>query len=171
MQKEIADAIWEDVKRLDEVNFQLGDVLDVKASIILVVITLLGALSTSILLLPNLSATIKLVQVIAVVGIVLAVVFSIIALWPRDFKIPPTPESWVSHINKLKEEHKDCTDAAALILQKFHEARMRVAMKRITSNKAIAEKKAKLNDLSFYATAGAILMELITLGWLVRWRL
>ncbi len=33
MQKEIEDAVREDADKLDEIYFQLGDVLDVKASI------------------------------------------------------------------------------------------------------------------------------------------
>jgi hypothetical protein len=45
MKKEIEIALTEEQKRLDELFFQLGDVLDVKASIVLVAVSFLGAIS------------------------------------------------------------------------------------------------------------------------------
>ena len=47
--RQIVEVLRDDTEKLDELYFQLGDVLDVKASIILVLVTLLGAVSGQVL--------------------------------------------------------------------------------------------------------------------------
>lgn len=49
VRRDIADSITEDARRLDEISYQVGDVLDVRASIILVALTFFRGLSGGIL--------------------------------------------------------------------------------------------------------------------------
>jgi hypothetical protein len=161
MQKEILDAIWEEMKRLDEINFQAGDVLDVKASIILVVLTLLGGLSTTVLSLQNTPETAKILQVFAVCGISIAVIYTLLALRPCNFQIPSKPGTWEDYIEKLSKEHNGHSE---VVLREFNATRKRVYVKRIGTNKKIAEKKAAFNDRAFYTTASVICIDLVTLG-------
>jgi hypothetical protein len=172
MLESISKAIEDDVEKLDSIYLQTGDALDAKASFVLVIITLSAAFSGQILILKDLPSTIKVIQVLAVAAMVLGVAFSIAALWPADFKIPPKPEDWENFVitfeaekeAELKTEHKELSNAD--VLQAFKASRRRVAANRIGANKEILERKSKFNNRAFYSTAATIAAQAATLVWL-----
>src|SRR5215469_16513274 len=104
MHVKIAEALEKDVEKLDEIHFGTGDALDAKASFVLVVLTLLAALSGQVVILHDLTRTIKTLQVLAILSIIVGVVMSILALWPRRFDIPPGHQVWNKFLTDLKEE-------------------------------------------------------------------
>src|ERR1700721_4632100 len=69
MDEKLVDFLWEEITRLDEAIVDLGDALDVKASIVLVLATLLGAISGPILALHDLPDWVKVAQAIAVAAL------------------------------------------------------------------------------------------------------
>src|SRR5208283_5698479 len=96
--KEIKDAIVEQSKRLDETYWALGDVLDVKASIVLVAVTFLGALSGQILAIDCLPPHIKVVQVFSVLLLVAVGILVLRCLWLKEFELPPKPEQTIKWV-------------------------------------------------------------------------
>jgi hypothetical protein len=160
-----ADSIRELTKRVDELNYAVGDTLDVKSSIILVVITLLGTVSGGIVATANLPATIKLVQSAAVLALVVAGVLTLIALWPREFSIPPRPERHWDYLNGLEQYYAGEPHAEQRVVADFDAELERLARERIICNNQLASKKTKLNSGAFYATAVAVTLELVSLSW------
>lgn len=92
--RQIVEVLRGDTEKLDELYFQLGDVLDVKASIILVLVTLLGAVSGQVLALHGLSPALKFLQVISVLSLGFAVILTILALRISRFYASPLPSDW-----------------------------------------------------------------------------
>lgn len=168
MDEKLADILWEDVARLDEAIVDLGDALDVKASIVLVLATLLGAISGPILLLHDLPPWVKLAQAIAVAALGFTVLAALVALWPGDFSMPPKVEDWEAFITESAADHKDDADGLALVETELRESRVRVAKRRIAANKRITDRKAQYNGFAFYTSGVAILMDVATLIWLAR---
>ncbi len=171
MQKTLADHIAEEAKRLDEITYQAGDVLDVKASIVLLVITFLGTLSGQIISVPDLSPTIKVIQVVAVAALCSSGLLTLCALWPRDFGIPRDPKKLTTYVNSLFEYFGDKPNPEELVLQQYEVVRNQSVVDRISTNTYFARSKARLNKLAFYAVAVSLLAELISLLWLALWHL
>jgi hypothetical protein len=170
MHEKIEQALWEDISHIDETIFSLADALDVKASILLVLTTFLGAVAASILVLPNLPAWVKLAQAVAVAALTLTVVCCLAALWPATFETPPSVEKWRAFITEAAGELKDDPHGISEVLRKFHESRVKAGEKRIAANKRITTRKAAFNKAAFYFSALAILMDIVTLVWLAHTR-
>lgn len=172
MKEKIQNAIADDARRLDEIFFQLGDVLDVKASIILVVITFLGALSGQVLVLKDLPLTIKLMQVIAVLLLTASLSVTICSLWPREFDAPPKPEEWLDYLEQLTKHFEDeQTDSSDLILEEFEKAKARRTLERIAKNRGITNTKSDFNTWAFRGMLIAAGVQSLTLLWLAFWHL
>lgn len=161
MHPKIAEALEQDAEKLDELYFGSGDALDAKASFVLVILTLLAAISGQVVVIHELTQTIETLQALAIVAIIVGVVMSILALWPRHFNILPGRQAWDEFLNGLKAEKKNITDEEQF--NEFVDSRRRVTLARLATNKKIVEKKAKFNNVAFYATAAAILTQVLTL--------
>jgi len=168
MNEKILQALWEDTNHLDDLAYSLGDALDVKASIVLVLCTFLGAVSASILALPDLARWVKFVQATAVAGIACAVVFCMGTLWPWEFLAPPRIEDWESFVTESAVDHKNQKDGLDAVLLELQGARLRVAKKRIATNLKLTTRNGKYNQRAIFAIAVVILMEGVTLAWLAR---
>ena len=148
MQKTLADHISEEAKRLDEISYQAGDVLDVKGSIVLLVVTFLGALSGQIVSVPDLPPTIKVIQVVAVAALCSSGLLTICALWPRDFGIPRDPKKLTTYVNALFEYFSDKPKPEEFVLQQYEEVKNQSVVDRISTNTHFARSKARLNKLA-----------------------
>ncbi|HEY0703079.1 MAG TPA: hypothetical protein VGD60_09955 [Candidatus Acidoferrales bacterium] len=171
MNDKILQAVWEDAARLDDLLFTLGDTLDVKASIVLVLATLLGAVTGSILALDLLAPWVKLAQAVAVLGIFCTVVFCLVALWPSTFGTPPGVEGWEGFVTELAGDYKDDPHGLDAVLLELQGGRLGKAKQRIAINRKLTKRKAKFNKYAFYGSAVVILMDALTLAWLAHARL
>jgi hypothetical protein len=167
MRKEIGDTIAQEAERLDELKYQAADVLDVKASIILVVVTFLGTLSGQILSLPDLPTNVKVAQIVAVVADCLAGMLTLVALWPRDFDLPPSTEESVAYVEKLEKHFDGQVGAEDLVFEEFRKSRARGISSRIKTNSKLVAFKSRLNHWTFYIVSTAVAAELVSLAWLV----
>jgi hypothetical protein len=168
MDEKLVDFLWEEVTRLDEAIVDLGDALDVKASIVLVLATLLGAISGPILALHDLPAWVKVAQAIAVAALGFTVICALAALWPSQFALPSHVEAWEGYITESAADHKEDPDGLAQIKTELRESRVRVVKRRIADNQRITKRKGLFNKFAFYTSAVAILMDVATMMWLAR---
>jgi hypothetical protein len=164
MQKEIEDSIFDDATKLDEINYQIGDTLDVKASIIFVVLTFLATMSGQILAIPGLPPPVKYFQLASILLLIIAGAFTILALWPRVFDVPPDPEESAKYSDKLEEKYKGRQDAVKLVRDAFIAAWFKNINERIARNRRIALRKAKLNKWALRAVVLATGLELASLS-------
>ena len=168
MDEKLVDFLWEEVTRLDDAIVDLGDALDVKASIVLVLATLLGAISGPILALHDLPDWVKVAQAIAVAALGFTVICALVVLWPSEFTLPPHVEAWEGNITEGAADYKDDPDGVERIASELRESRMRVAKRRIADNQRITDRKSMFNKFAFYTSAAAILMDVATMMWLAR---
>jgi len=140
----------------------------VKASIVLVLATLLGAISGPILALHDLPDWVKVAQAIAVAALGFTVICALVVLWPSEFTLPPHVEAWEGNITEGAADYKDDPDGVERIASELRESRMRVAKRRIADNQRITDRKSMFNKFAFYTSAAAILMDVATMMWLAR---
>ncbi|MHB8541699.1 MAG: hypothetical protein ACYDCD_12280 [Candidatus Acidiferrales bacterium] len=140
------------------------DAYDVKASIWLAVIIFL-AVQTGDMLGKGLPRCLLYGQWLSAVLLVAAGVFTLIELYPRDYKrYAPSNGVIVEWLTRLRERHNGEADAESVILHKTTSYRISWFTKMITDNKALNRKKANLLLLSFWTTAIAAGTNLTTLA-------
>jgi len=171
MNNEIEKAIEEQEKRLDEMFFQLGDVLDVKASIVLVVISFLGAIAGPILVLRDLPYLIRGIQIVAVFALAGGVLATVGSLWPRTFEAPPDMAEWTDYLAELEKYYSTSENRAELVARDFLQCVAERRQERIAKNRTLTKTKAALNDWAFRGTVVAALAESVSLIWLAFWHL
>ncbi len=94
----------------DDLSFKLGDTLDVKASIGMVVITFLGT-QTAYLLDKHVSGISHTLQAGSVIALLVATVASIVELWPRNYLMVEPEANTTSRIADLKAHFSQYGDA------------------------------------------------------------
>ena len=164
MRKEITDGVAEDAKRLDEIYYELGDTLDVKASIILVLAAFLGAVSGQVLTLPSLSWPIEVLQSLVVLSLGLCAVFTVLCLRIREFDGPPPPEQWAESLYSWSEHYAKYPTGDDDMLEHFEIERRNLTSERIAGNRKLAKEKAKMNGRALWATAAALGFEFLSLA-------
>src|SRR5260370_39212450 len=117
MKKEMETALAENDKRLDELFFQLGDVLDVKASIILVSISFLGTISALVLAVPGLPYLLRGIQILAVLSLAGGMFATVRFLWRRVFDAPPGTTKWLVHLQELAKHFAGKAASSGLAAQ------------------------------------------------------
>ena len=147
----------------DDLAFKLGDTLDVKASIGLVVITFLGT-QTAYFLDKHISGISHALQAASVVSLVIATIFSIMELWPQKYLMIEPEENSTSRIPELiahyskYDEEVELNVLGQLILEEIQWTNQRIA-----ANKSKNGRKAAWLEWAFRTTAIAIGLNAATL--------
>jgi hypothetical protein len=150
------------IRRLDIIDdqaFKLGDTIDVKASIGLVVITFLATQSASFLAVNEPG---RWLQMVSAFALSIAGVFALCELWPRTYAIEAA-EAMDGWIKDLRDYYKDEKNADALIEAAMSDGHILRAKERIERNAAINKQKSMLLGWSFRFTALALVLNLSTL--------
>jgi|ERR1700733_11083579 len=148
----------------DDLAFQLGDTLDVKGSIVMVVITFLGT-QTAYLLDKHVYGPSHVIQAVSVLCLVAATVFSILELWPRTYVMIEPESNVAKRIPELIAHYSQFNDGALEpnVLNQLTLEQIGWAKSRISSNKAINALKSGWLEKAFYATAIAFCLNAVTL--------
>jgi hypothetical protein len=156
--------ISEHLKDQDEREFALGDTLDIKTSIALVIITFLATQSAEFLK-GALSPRWHTVQKISVVCIVIAGMLALLELIPRGYKLRMSPHKFLEWINQTREFYRTegATDPDASTAERISAVETKKLTDRFTVNSAINETKAFLMAWAFYFTVAAVGLNLATL--------
>jgi|SRR5438445_5729203 len=159
---EMLRMIREEIHAKEDLALRLGDALDVKASIGLAVILFL-ATQTAYFLdkgLPSLGAA---MQIFSISCIVLAAVFALLELWPRTY-ILPEPESAVlpRRLSELKAHYSPYPNADSHIAEAFLRDEIEWAKSRIADSQEKNRSKSKRLEVSFWCTAAAVILNLLT---------
>lgn len=150
----------EAAQKYDDSERSLGDVLDVKASVVLVAVTFIAGISGQLLVMQELSPCWHKVQVsaqlCALVLLAIAGGLIIAELWPSDYVSQPTPKEDAEWIDKLMVDNCDCN----VVLDKVLKHKLKSATERVESNKKISDRKSELLSWVFKLTAGAMFLVL-----------
>jgi hypothetical protein len=156
---------YEAAQKADDLERGLGDVLDVKASVILVAVTFLAALSQSLIAstltnaLQSHSNLIALVaQAVAVVFLSISAGYILIELWPQEYDLPPTPQEDEEWINSYATQRSDMSPAQ--VLRDVYEGKILRASERVAKNKIINITKSARLGWGFKAVLAAALLDI-----------
>lgn len=156
--------VEEFVKSQDQLEFQLGDTLDIKTSIVLVVITFLAAQSTDFLrATPALSPFWHYMQVLSVLCLIMAAGMALYELFPREYTVRMAPAEFLEWVRKLSVFYKDDIDAESKIVDAIGDAELEKIKTRFARNSAINAAKSKLLEWSFYFMLVTLVLNLFTL--------
>jgi hypothetical protein len=148
----------------DRLELSLGDALDVKGSIVLVVITFLATLSGSLLESPGLGRYGRLGQLISIVALAVGGVLAVVSVWPRNYYFPDLPQKYERWIADLKAYYAQQPNQDSLVESTVTEGIVVQAMDRVTRNHKINGSKSRYLQWSFWFTLGSLAIDLVTLA-------
>jgi hypothetical protein len=159
------------IEKQDETEFNLGDTLDVKTSIALIVVTFLATQSAEFLKgNPPLTPCWHDVQLASVLCLVLAGLLAILELVPRKYNLPMAPDDflgWVDKLEKYYEQSPDpkqsTADAKESVLAEIHRRETEKIKIRFAKNRRANERKSCLIEWLFRLTMAALVLNLVTL--------
>ena len=103
----------------------------------------------------------QLVQMLSLACLAIAALFSVIAMVPRDYLLPDTPDKYKKWVEELREYYKDNPDA---VESQTREALTQVATERITKNHDINSAKSRYLEISFWLTIAALAVDITSLA-------
>jgi hypothetical protein len=156
------DLIIERLNAKDELTYQRGDTLDVKASIVLVVITFLAGQSADLLAKGNLTSLGKAAQIAAAVSVALAGIFVWGQLWPREYAVEAAEKlpQWKA---ELQEFYEDVPGASAKVSDVLTAGIIERTTERIYANDAINKRRSNLLLGSYIFATLSLGINLLTL--------
>jgi hypothetical protein len=163
--KELQRTVEDYIKSQDDLEFELGDTLDVKTSIALVLITFLATQSADFLRhSPPLSSFWHVLQVVSVVLLVAAGVLAIVELKPRRYKARTGPAEFLAWVEELREHYKGEPDLESRVVDEINRREVEKITSRFNRNRAINAMKSNLIEWCFRFTLAAVLLNLATLA-------
>lgn len=151
--------LGERTRERDRFELDLGDTFDVKASIVLLILTFLGTISATMLTADKLTAVPKLAQIPVIAAIVISRIFCVACLWPKDYLFDDLPETYANWLVDLGESDSEQLDGVRSLS-------LELANGRITHNHALNKTKAWSLNGAFWFMALALFVELGTLAYL-----
>ena len=157
-----SDLIIERLNAKDELTYQRGDTLDVKGSIVLVVVTFLAGESADLLARGNITSFGKSAQVVAAVSVALAGVFVWAQLWPRGYEVEAAEKlpQWKAELEQFYEDDPDASGKVSAVLAAGIVER---ATERIYANDAINKMRSNLLLGSYIFATLSLGINLLTL--------
>jgi hypothetical protein len=170
--KEYEQLIADNLKFQNEIQYELGDTLDIKTSIALVVIIFLAEQSGKFL-----ESPIPLhwhnIQEASVAGLVIAGVLAVYELFPRIYKVGLEPPQFLKWANETKDicAKDGSTNSISECIEHIRTKSIEIERKRFTTNSKHNAKKSKVVEWLFFLTMGALIFNLATLAGLTSgWR-
>jgi hypothetical protein len=153
------DFIGEKTSERDRFELALSDTFDVKASIVLLILTFLGTISATILTADKLSGTAKLAQIPVIAGVVISGIFCVACLWPKVYLLDDLPETYAKSLSSLGQSE-------SARLEKISSLNIELANVRISHNHALNETKTWALNGAFWSMSTALFVELGAIAYL-----
>jgi hypothetical protein len=170
--EELDRVIAEHLPDQDELEFDLGDTLDIKMSIVLVLIVFLAEQSSKFL---EISMPLHWhnIQRGAVGVLIVAGILSLWELFPRTYKTRMGHDEFLAWVQQLREfyEHEGVVNPEAKIAEFIRIKDAQRTRERIAANKGLNARKSTALSWSFYFVILAVLLNFATLfGMSLGWR-
>jgi hypothetical protein len=148
--------LGERTRERDRFELELSDAFDVKASIVLLILTFLGTISTTILTTESLTRIPKLAQIPVIAFIVISVIFCVAGLWPKDYLLDDLPETYSKWLAGVEGSESDR-------LESITRLSLDLANRRIAHNHALNKAKTRSLNSAFWSMLAALFAMLVAL--------
>jgi hypothetical protein len=147
----------------DEHEFALCDSLDVKASIILVILVFLAEQSDKFFQ-AGVVGCARMLQYVSVSALIIGGICAVLELWPRDYGTEGTPQKYDDWLAKLREHYASSANADELVLEQVVLGRAKRAKERAEANIATNKLKTRFLYASFLFIVVSLTANLLTLA-------
>jgi hypothetical protein len=154
-----SEFLGERTRERDRFELELGDTFDVKASIVLLILTFLGTTSATMLTADRLTAVSKLAQIPVIALVVISGMFCVACLWPKDYLFDDLPETYANWLADLGESDSERLEGVTTLS-------IELANGRIAHNHALNRTKAWSLNGAFWFMAPALFVELSVLAYI-----
>jgi hypothetical protein len=164
-EEEIEQIILDNLQSQNELEYQLGDTLDIKTSIVLVVITFLATLSSG-LLTTQMPRHWHNIQLASVGCLIFAGLLSVWELIPRTYKVGLAPDKFFEWVQGVKTFYgaEGVSDPDERSLEFIHRKRIDQLRARFTHNRTINAMKSNVVTCVFILTFASLILNLSTLA-------
>lgn len=161
--------ISEHVKAQDQLEFELGDTIDIKTSIVLVIIIFLATQIGGFFASSSMPLHWRILQIISAVSLTAAGMSCLFELWPKNYKARTDSADFVEWVERTAKYYRaaslDSKVAEEIRTKEFEKAKDRVA-----NNSFVNAFKLKAMHWAFRFTALSLFLNLTTLlalssGW------
>jgi hypothetical protein len=157
----LQDVLLKEFSEESERSFSLGDTYDMKANVLLVVLTFLAGQSVYFLSLSHFWP-IRYGQFLSSALIIISGVMILVELLPRNYQgYFPSNGAIERKISELRDKHKKNEE---MVASELRETKIEWARSRASKNKEINARKSRLLDGAFWFLLTAILLNLATLA-------
>jgi hypothetical protein len=153
------DFLGEKTKERDRFELELGDTFDVKASIVLLILTFLGTISATMLTADKVSAVPKLAQIPVIAATVISGILCVACLWPKDYLFDDLPETYTNWLVDLGDSESERLEGVVRLS-------LELANTRIIHNHALNKTKASSLNGAFWTMSVALFVELGAIGYI-----
>jgi hypothetical protein len=159
MMASILELLRADIRSRDEAEFSLGDTLDVKASILLVVVIFLADVTGGLLASKSPHAHVILIwaQLLCAIFLLISGGLIVYAVWPRAYLMEI--ETRASNLLRYFEEDPS-TETDLSVGEQILREDISKAVDRVRHNHAINVRKSRILSWAFYAALPALALEL-----------
>jgi hypothetical protein len=164
--------IQEHLEWQNELELELGDTLDIKTSIALVVIIFLATQSGGFLA-THMPRHWHNLQIVSVLCLIIAGVLAVWELIPRTYKFGLSPAKFLEWVKGVKDFYSadGVSNPEARSVEFIRRKQIEQMQTRFSKNRAINAMKSKAVEWSFYLTMTALILNLATLAALTSdWR-
>ena len=144
----------------DKLEMSLGDILDVKAGVLLALIAVVATLTAGLLAYSGIGKISQWCELLSLVTLVVAGVFSCLTLFPRDYVLPDLPEAYNKWQEELRKYYSDPVDVNTEMIKGFEST----AFQRINYNHENNKAKSRFLFTSFAFTLVALASNVVTLA-------
>lgn len=138
------DFIGDKTKERDRFELELSDTLDVKASIVALVLTFLGTIAATILTADRASTTAKLAQFPVIAGVAVSWIFCVVCLRPRVYLLDDLPETYANALPGVGQTESER-------LERITSISIELANGRIGHNYALNATKTRALNRAFWS--------------------
>ncbi|HET7213626.1 MAG TPA: hypothetical protein VFL79_08560 [Terriglobia bacterium] len=157
-------SVEEHVKSQDDLEFGLGDTLDVKTSIAVVAITFLATQSAGFLdSKPALPPWLHFAQFFSILFLAVAGVLALGELWPRKYAARTAPGEFQSWVERLSTFYNGDPDSASKVITEIARQEIQKSTKRFEHNSKVNTQKFWFLEWCFRLTLFALMLNLLTL--------
>jgi hypothetical protein len=146
----LSDKLREMVVERDRFELSLGDAIDVKASIALVLITFLGTVSGTLVESTSLGHWGRIAQVASIAAVIVAGALVTLSVWPRNYLAADIPQKYTAWVKSLEHLLENEPDKEIQLNELIQEGLDDAALARIEVNHRINSTKSNLLSWAFW---------------------
>jgi hypothetical protein len=146
----------------DRLELATGDVLDVKAGLLLVMLIFLAE-QTEAVFRGDLSALQRWFELISILGLIIGGVTAIVQLLPKQYRVLSSPVKYQKWLHDLRTHFSGDPNPEAEVLGLAERTEIAQAIERIETNEALNKSKVLLIKICFYGVIASFAANIATL--------